>query len=1249
MRPLTVLATAAALLLTGHAQAQRVVTYTQSQSGADFVALGYPVPQPVASLTPVDGFRDYPSLHARLQSLAAAHDDISAHPVGQTIAGRDIWAYVVSAPGDSDVEGRAKPAFFIQATTHAREWASPEVATGLVERMADGHDDGGLVRYLLDNSRLVIIPVQNVDGFQQTQRFPTQVVVGSDPTAPSTWPRDGRMRRKNMRGADETLTTFADHLAGIDLNRNHPPFWATSLNGSSNNPSNLIHHGTGPHTEPESQAMLQAAALGPVSRMRLGVDLHTFSKVFFSSNTGRTRLNAVQTQLLSVLADHHAAQPVAGRAVHDVRYTDVRDPANRGIGAAAEYFAYQWLVPAWTQELEPSNSSREYGGLGYHHDGFILPDSEIARVRQAWAESFLVGFYYMAGAPHLARVRIFDAGGGALLRERRWQWDPAQQRRVLVEAGSATIAPGQALRVELGFSKPMRHRVNGQIATLPGVGAALLPGIALVSGGERQLLSVADGQWIESVGLRYRDDSFTFEMTAPAAPGEFSLEVTATDMTGVPLDSRPATAVDWSGGEWAGLENSQGVEGDIGGTDSGTAAFESDTAPSVAITLVRAPAVVGEGDRFRLQFQLDEPMQQTIELVFGSPAEIAARPTIGTPPPPSPASSWQPGETGVREIAGQLGDDLLADGDGSTTISVSRRIGSDVALIADVSLQVLDNDRADRKVRRATLGALGELIANVAAHASAVDLVLDGDGAYFTDASTTVSTPVSTSVTLFGNAAEVSVAQASPAISISADGELRIDHLRLHGSGDGDDAAPASRLFSNDGELLLQRSELEQLGVSEAQSLFGGNGLLRVQRSRLSGSSGINSPLVHESMQTVVESSSVFDNERWRLLDGTDGSALRWNSVVNNRVAIGVFGHTSGATVAMQGNLIQRTTGSALLSPPVPTCGSGVVSEGGNLYDAADCPFNAADDRLDTSIDLPQPLPPSTLHPLPSGAAIDAADGCPAVDARGAPRPQTLVPDAQARCDIGAVELGINPYRGLWIPDRPGHGIDMQTSGNLLTLLWYTYTDDGQPTAYQAVGPLTGPRWRATLQRVDRDPVTLAISETDIGTIGLDFSSNREARLSWRFDARGVEGSEGLRAYLFADGEPRVETTGSWFPPAEPGNGMSIVRRGEVTGALLYYYDAAGTLRWMLGTGDAADVVDIEMLSFTGFCPDCDAAAMPSVPTPAGNLRVHFLTPRRARVDSDVTYPGAAGGQWQRSNADFVPINDPVDNRHTLP
>lgn len=581
--------------------AQRVFTYTQSQTGTTLLTYGLPVPLPIDSLTPVDGFRSYASLEARLQSLALESSDLAAHDVGRTTAGRTLWAYVVSDENGTDVEGRPEAAFFINATTHAREWGAPEVSTGTIERLIAGAGDAGITRYLLDNTRLVIIPVHNIDGLLQTQRYPTQAIVGQDPSNMS-WPRDGRMRRKNMRGADEILLSFDDHLNGVDLNRNHPPFWATSVGsgGSSANPNSLVYHGTGPHSEAESLALRTAATLGPATRFRLGIDVHSYSRVFFSSNTARTRLNTIQSGLLVLLQEHHFG-------VANKFYQDVPDPPNRGIGAAAEYFAYEWLVPAWTLELEPRDNVTEYGGLNVNHGGFILPASEARRVREGWAETHRLAFYFMAGPPHLRRVRVYDVQSNALGLETRWEFDPASGRRQRVTPLPGPLVRGARYRMELAFSKPMRYRdAAGNAVPLPGVPDVPVGiGVALLRGSASTALDTNSGQWLRDPArvMRYSDDTFAFEFTAPDESVDLGLRVEVNDMAGLRLDSDPSTPADWSAGAWSEWEDSTGSDGDLGGTDSTTSLRVAAASPIEIVGSSASGSVVGEGDTLTLRLR----------------------------------------------------------------------------------------------------------------------------------------------------------------------------------------------------------------------------------------------------------------------------------------------------------------------------------------------------------------------------------------------------------------------------------------------------------------------------------------------------------------------------------------------------------------------------------------------------------------------------------------------------------------------
>ncbi|MDP3859522.1 MAG: M14 family zinc carboxypeptidase [Stagnimonas sp.] len=578
LKPLRLALLAAGLPLVAAQAAE--LRFTQNTSAATSIALGYPVPLPVDSQTPVDGFRGYAALEARLQDLALGSDYLSRQSLGNSFRGRAIPIYLASDDDALTAEGFPEPAALLNGGIHAREWASPEVVTGIVERLSDKASTPGLERYLLENLKLLVIPVLNVDGFLQTQRYPDrslQTEFAGDPQN-ENYPRDGRMQRKNMRDKDELLCAaddpgcaVRDGMAGVDLNRNNTPFRASSTQ-SSGNPASLVYHGTAAASEPEVQALQAAAALGPAARLRMYIDFHSFSRIYFGADTGNARRDALQRSLATAM-----------RAVNGNAYGYDPTPPGVGIGSTDEHFAYTHQIPAYTLEIEPGpNGSSQYGGFGYSHDGFVLPASEIARVRGELADATLLGLYRQAGPPSLRAVEIRERDSGTPVFEARWQQSDAGHRQLLV----TTRAPLRAevdYRLWLAFNKPMRARDGGgAVANYRGQSVALAPSIR-VEGLDRagasfsQTLSAPVTGWRSSVGavpaaLHYGDDAYLTEFRLPTATPlagarRINLRLDVADLSGQRLDADPASAVDWSGGAWSGYQGSDGSAGDVGGED----------------------------------------------------------------------------------------------------------------------------------------------------------------------------------------------------------------------------------------------------------------------------------------------------------------------------------------------------------------------------------------------------------------------------------------------------------------------------------------------------------------------------------------------------------------------------------------------------------------------------------------------------------------------------------------------------------
>ena len=593
MNRFSILCLTAIIFASNQLSAQVLTEWVENRTPGetDKIALGYPVPIPVDTPTPFDGFRSYAGLHIRHQDLAGTTPWVHPEEIGLTRSGRTIWAYRL---GDDDlltIDGLPESATLTNGGIHAREWQSPEVVTGILELLALHEADHHFYDYLRDNVNMIVIPSLNIDGFMQTQRYPALNYLQSDLDFPDESPRDGRMRRKNMLGADEDLSTTIDHLNGVDLNRNNDPFWATRPDRSSPDLRSIVHHGAGPASEPEIQALDAAAQLGPIDRLRIYTDVHSFSMVHFWMRNSNARLSRQTEDVLNIFSKHHVLFPAGKYYAFSNRFSA---PLNQGIGVTAEYFTSTYQVPSWTLEVEPSNgqdfhaplpgSGADYGGISENgHDGFILPESEIRRVREELAQSFAAVYYRQAGPPIIRSLRLLDTETGAVVYESAWDVVDSQTRSLYTRQ-LRTLQINHSYDLWLSFNKPMRWREDGEVVPFPGQPESGLDVDASVLAGDSALTtSVEAADWLNQPGgapggyMYYQDDAFRITFNFPddtqnrslvMGETEATLKLRTVDMTGMRTDADPGTVADWRNGAWSQYEDDSGNESDFGGFDT---------------------------------------------------------------------------------------------------------------------------------------------------------------------------------------------------------------------------------------------------------------------------------------------------------------------------------------------------------------------------------------------------------------------------------------------------------------------------------------------------------------------------------------------------------------------------------------------------------------------------------------------------------------------------------------------------------
>ena len=168
--------------------------------------------------------RNLEAIEARLDELAAASGGRAKVVVlGKSFQGRDIKAMrISSAPEPASSQSR-RASIVVVAAQHAREWAAPVVAMGIIEALIRQYEVDPRVKRVVDNLDIYVNPVNNPDGYVAT--FNGQ-----------------RLQRKNLNSA-----------CNVDLNRNYETAWGAGTASAGCNSGN--YPGRSAFSEPESQAI----------------------------------------------------------------------------------------------------------------------------------------------------------------------------------------------------------------------------------------------------------------------------------------------------------------------------------------------------------------------------------------------------------------------------------------------------------------------------------------------------------------------------------------------------------------------------------------------------------------------------------------------------------------------------------------------------------------------------------------------------------------------------------------------------------------------------------------------------------------------------------------------------------------------------------------------------------------------------------------------------------------------------------
>ena len=174
-------------------------------------------------------------LNERFDELHGLFPDIISNRVviGQSVEGRDIWAFKVS---DNPSVDEDEPEVLYTALTHSREPLGMMNLMYFVQYLLEKYDEDSELNYLINNREIWFIPVVNPDGYVYNELIE---------------PNGGGMHRKNRL---DTNCGNGDNR-GVDLNRNYGYGWGSDDTGSSPNPCSATYRGESEFSEPETQAV----------------------------------------------------------------------------------------------------------------------------------------------------------------------------------------------------------------------------------------------------------------------------------------------------------------------------------------------------------------------------------------------------------------------------------------------------------------------------------------------------------------------------------------------------------------------------------------------------------------------------------------------------------------------------------------------------------------------------------------------------------------------------------------------------------------------------------------------------------------------------------------------------------------------------------------------------------------------------------------------------------------------------------
>ncbi|KAM5255506.1 carboxypeptidase A4 isoform 2-T2 [Ctenodactylus gundi] len=271
-------------------------------------------------------------IYHEMDSIATTFPELASRvKIGQSFENRPMYVLKFSSAGG----GKRRPAIWLNAGIHSREWISQATAIWTARKIVSDYGKDPALTSILKKVDIFLLPVANPDGYVYTQ------------TQNRLW----RKTRSLNPGS---------HCIGTDPNRN----WNVSFagRGASDNPCSEVYHG--PHANSEVEVKSVVDFIQKHGNFKCFIDLHSYSQLLMYPY-GYTLKKAPDAKELDEVAAR-AAKALASLSGTEYQVGPTCTTVYPASGSSIDWAYDNGIKYAFTFEL------RDTG-----HYGFLLPANQI--------------------------------------------------------------------------------------------------------------------------------------------------------------------------------------------------------------------------------------------------------------------------------------------------------------------------------------------------------------------------------------------------------------------------------------------------------------------------------------------------------------------------------------------------------------------------------------------------------------------------------------------------------------------------------------------------------------------------------------------------------------------------------------------------------------------------------------------------------------------------------------------------------